>query len=314
MSEFVSNFKMLYFLPIFMFSAPQKQEQIPQVQCKLHVSMASESSRFTTISPGCNIIQASQWYDMKYDGDAAAIYIDSDKSSIFMRCCYFETCRTLKHSDGAIHISARQMEIFCVAASECAAEYNMFGSLIAQKRYRISTRYLTIFNTGLRSKYNHGKSHGLVLSQASVVLEHGNFTNSQTSEISPMLSSNEIAGAILKFTSFVESSSKICLELSQCQAVKKFEFTNFVNLTASDAIITFSSNWKLYWTSFSNCHGLLFKHIDSGNLVITNFVIDFPISDFPGVNMDKKTETNSFAFTYTPSGKLLFNRYRWDLK
>ena len=298
---------MLSFLFIFSFSAPE-------VQCQIHVRMAAESSRFTEVSAGCNIIQASQWYDLTYNGNAAAIYIESETSSIFMRCCYFESCRTPGFSDGAIFLSSKQMDIFCVAASDCAADYNMFGSLTAQKRYRMSTRYLTIFNTGLRSQYMFGISHGLVFNQASIVLEHGNFTNSQTEDVSPMLTSNEIAGAILKYTSFINAENRICLQLTQCQSVKKFEYTNFVNLTASEAVITFSSNWKLYWTSFSNCQGLLFKFIGSGNLILTNIVVDFPISDYPGVNIDKKTETSSFAFTFTPSGKLQFNRYRWDLR
>ena len=286
----------------------------PEVQCQIHVKMAAESSRFTEVSPGCNIIQASQWYDLSYNGNAAAIFIESETSSIFMRCCYFESCRAPGHENGAIYLNTKQMDIFCVAASECAAEYNMFGSLTAQKRYRMSTRYFTVFNVGLKSQYNMGISHDLVFNQASIVLEHGNFTNAQTKEVSPFLTSNEIAGAIFKYTSFVNSENRICLELTQCQSVKKFEYTNFVNLTASEAVITFSSNWKLYWTSFSNCKGLLFKFMGTGNLVINNFIVDFPISDYPGVNLDKKTETSSFGFTFTPSGKLQFNRYRWDLK
>ena len=286
---------------------------VPEVQCKIHVIMAAESQRFTTAASGCNIIQASQWYDLNYNGTASAIFIESDTASIFMRCCYFESCRTPGNTDGAIHLVSKQMDVFCVAASECAAKYNMFGSITAHKRYRMSSRYLSIFNTGLRSQFNFGDAHGLVFNQASIVLEHGNFTNSQTKEISPMFTPHEIAGAILKYTSFVDANNKICIQLTQCQAVKKFEFTNFVNLTASDAIITFTSNWKLYWSAFSNCRGLLFRQDKSGNLIISNFITDFTISAYPGVNLDKKTRTSE-PFTYTPSGKLLFNRYRWDLK
>ncbi|EAY18852.1 hypothetical protein TVAG_295040 [Trichomonas vaginalis G3] len=277
--------------------------------------MVLEAARLTTFQKGCNILQASQWYDFTTNESGAAIYFNpTDKdSNIWIKCCYFERCFVPEGNDGAMFISCNTIDLNCVAASDIAAKQNQFGTIEAVKRKKFTCKFISTYKSGMLSSCPVGESNNILCKLGLFLWETANITHSEVSGDGCCLTPQDLSNTVIKFTHFLNSKADICIPLRRSISSKKIiEKVNFVNLTSTTAVIMMESQWVCNTINIQNCRGPIFKMAVVKTFVtINDFYFDFSFSDYPGISVNKKFQTDSYLIPI--SDNFLYNRYRWNL-